>query len=110
MILLSSLKFMLPTQAAGAFVVDGTGLIILGALVAGYLAYKIIKDRTNVASTSQVHTTNDNTNLQTNTFEYKNYNQSKNDVKATQNVVNKNIEEDELVDYNNNQEFVLNRR
>ena len=90
------MNFILPTQAPGAFVADGTAIIIAGAIIIAYFAYKYLKNRQVATTEAEVKTTNkdkqtDFVRPQTNTFNV--------DVGETTSVVEESVynEEKEMV-------------
>ncbi len=64
-----NLNFILPIQSPGATVIDGSAIIIIGALIVAYYAYKYLKNRNNIPVESVVH--NENINVSENKVEQK---------------------------------------
>lgn len=106
-------QFMLPTQAAGAMVLDGTSLIAIGSLIICYFVYKNLKSNSNAQA---VPVSNDNTNMLTDKKTTHDANKQKMSfahqvTEENKNVnVNENTITDQTVVKNDKKELVFNHR
>jgi hypothetical protein len=100
-----SLSFMLPTQAIGAIILDGTPIIAIGGIILAY--YLVVNLKNHNTENNTVSVEQDSLNTNQNTNEVKNTD-TLNEIKRV-NHYNRNVEEDYAETVKQEKEVIFNK-